>query len=148
MTAAVQREVESTLEAAVADKGVAEAVRHGRLTRALSHVGFGGLDLDATQSAPRPSTSRRRTPSSRAQGDRGTSKNDEKIVKLRQALATVEKDLDDARTRRRDAEDRRQEAAKALTQAEREEEWAETAVTRAEAIQKSATERLYKAEQA
>jgi hypothetical protein len=45
-TAAARAEVESTLEAALADPSSAEAVRSGRLTRALSYAGFGGVDLE------------------------------------------------------------------------------------------------------
>lgn len=44
-TAALRSEVESTLEAALADPATADAVRTGRLTRALSYAGFGGVDL-------------------------------------------------------------------------------------------------------
>lgn len=40
-TAAVVREVEQTLEAALADPEAAEEVRQGRLTSALSYAGFG-----------------------------------------------------------------------------------------------------------
>lgn len=45
-TAALRSEVESTLEAALADTATAEAVRTGRLTRALSYAGFGSVDLE------------------------------------------------------------------------------------------------------
>jgi hypothetical protein len=45
-TAALRAEVESTLEAALADPATADAVRTGRLTRALSYAGFGGVDLE------------------------------------------------------------------------------------------------------
>src|SRR4051794_15139096 len=45
-TAAARSEVESTLEAALADPDTADAVRTGRLTRALSYAGFGGVDLE------------------------------------------------------------------------------------------------------
>ena len=41
MTGAVQREVEQTLEAALADPQAAEAVRSGRLSSGLSYAGFG-----------------------------------------------------------------------------------------------------------
>jgi len=43
---AVRLEVSSTLEAALADAGSAEAVRSGRLVRALAYAGFGGVDLE------------------------------------------------------------------------------------------------------
>lgn len=40
----VQREVEETLDAALADPGAADAVRSGRLTAALSYSGLGPVD--------------------------------------------------------------------------------------------------------
>ncbi len=46
ITAAVRLEVESTLEAALADPASADAVRSGQLVRALSFAGFGGVDLE------------------------------------------------------------------------------------------------------
>ena len=46
LTAAVRAEVTATLEAALADPDSGEAVRSGRLVRALSYAGFGGVDLD------------------------------------------------------------------------------------------------------
>lgn len=58
VTAAVRDEVASTLETALADAEAAEAVRSGRLVRALSYAGFGGVDLEGavarTSAAPRP----------------------------------------------------------------------------------------------
>ena len=45
-SAAVRDEVAGTLEAALADPSSADAVRSGRLVRALSYAGFGGVDLD------------------------------------------------------------------------------------------------------
>lgn len=50
-SAAARQEVESTLEAALADAATAQAVRSGRLTRALSYAGFGGVDLDGAVAA-------------------------------------------------------------------------------------------------
>lgn len=43
---AVEREIDETLVAAVADEAAAEAVLSGSLTRPLSHSGFGEVDLD------------------------------------------------------------------------------------------------------
>jgi len=55
VTAPVRAEVEGTLEAALADPTSAEAVRSGRLVRALSYAGFGGVDLaDAVALPERP----------------------------------------------------------------------------------------------
>ena len=42
VSAQAEREVQDTLEAALADPDLAEAVRSGRLTRALSYAGLGG----------------------------------------------------------------------------------------------------------
>lgn len=58
ITAAVRADVEATLEAALADPASAEAVRSGRLVRALSFAGFGGTDLDGAVAAPVPAPSR------------------------------------------------------------------------------------------
>lgn len=55
VTAAVRGEVEATLEAALADPAAGEAVRSGRLVRALSFAGFGGADLEGAV-APAPPT--------------------------------------------------------------------------------------------
>jgi hypothetical protein len=49
---AVRREVESTLDAALADEGAAAAVRSGRLTRSLAHAGMGSVDLGGAVAAP------------------------------------------------------------------------------------------------
>lgn len=52
-SAAVRDEVVATLEAALADPASADAVRSGRLVRALSYAGFGGVDLSgAVAGAP------------------------------------------------------------------------------------------------
>ena len=58
MTDAVRDEVVATLEAALADPASADAVRSGRLVRALSYAGFGPVDLSgAVAAAPaRPDT--------------------------------------------------------------------------------------------
>ena len=50
--AAARAEVESTLEAALADPASAEAVRSGRLVRALSYAGFGEVDVTDAVAAP------------------------------------------------------------------------------------------------
>jgi hypothetical protein len=61
-TAALRAEVESTLEAALADPATAEAVRTGRLTRALSYAGFGGVDLEGAVAIGPTRGSTRKTP--------------------------------------------------------------------------------------
>ncbi len=61
-SAAVLGEVRATLEAALADAGARDAVRSGRLTKALAYAGLGEVDLTAALAlAPEP----------RATSDRG-----------------------------------------------------------------------------
>ena len=70
VTPAVRTEVEQTLEAVLSDPASADAVRTGRLVRALSFAGFGGVDLEgAVDPLPRPAPVPRqtaRTPKARA----------------------------------------------------------------------------------
>jgi hypothetical protein len=61
-TAAAREEVESTLEAALADPETADAVRTGRLTRSLSYAGFGGVDLEGAVAGPAPSRTSKKAP--------------------------------------------------------------------------------------
>jgi len=54
-SAAVLEEVRATLEAALADAGARDAVRSGRLTKALAYAGLGEVDLTAALAmAPEP----------------------------------------------------------------------------------------------
>lgn len=57
-SATVLDEVRATLEAALADQGARDAVRSGRLTKALAYAGLGEVDLTAAVAAPgaRPAT--------------------------------------------------------------------------------------------
>jgi hypothetical protein len=52
MSAAALAEVRSTLEAALADAGARDAMRTGRLTRALTYAGLGEVDLTAALAVP------------------------------------------------------------------------------------------------
>jgi hypothetical protein len=64
-SATVLDEVRSTLEAALVDPAAGEAVRSGRLARALTYAGLGEVDLTAAMAGPPPAarTAReRRTP--------------------------------------------------------------------------------------
>lgn len=54
VSAANRAEVEQTLEAALADPATADAVRSGRLVRAVSYAGFGGVDLDGAVAVAAP----------------------------------------------------------------------------------------------
>lgn len=62
-TAALRDEVSATLEAALADPSSAPAVRSGRLVRALSYAGFGGVDLEGALGGP----ARTRSPKSESE---------------------------------------------------------------------------------
>ena len=58
VTAAVDRDVEQTLRAALADPQAEAAVSSGRLTRALAYAGFGEVDVTAATATPlRPGAS-------------------------------------------------------------------------------------------
>jgi hypothetical protein len=81
VSAQAEREVQDTLEAALADPDLAEAVRSGRLTRALSYAGLGGGvgAGDAVAAwAPAQGTARARPEARRhpapAQGEAGTAR--------------------------------------------------------------------------
>lgn len=106
VTAAARTEVEQTLEAALADLATADAVRSGRLVRALSYAGFGGGDLDGAVATP----ARRTAPASKAA---------QKADGLEQAALAAAAALDDAvracETAERDRETSRElaEAAEA-----------------------------------
>jgi hypothetical protein len=52
VTDQVEREVEATLEAALADPAAADALRSGRLTTGLSYAGFGGVDVTGAVALP------------------------------------------------------------------------------------------------
>ncbi len=66
--AQAEREVEATVEAALADTDATDAVRSGRLTSAISYAGLGGVDLSDAVAVPgaspvRPRRPKRREPS-------------------------------------------------------------------------------------
>jgi hypothetical protein len=60
VSGAVQRELEETFGAAVADEQAALAVTSGRLTRALVYAGLGEVDVTAATATPLTRTPRRR----------------------------------------------------------------------------------------
>jgi hypothetical protein len=90
--AAVQ--IADTLHAAMADPDAAEAVRTGRLTRALSATGFGPVDLDGAVAAPDALASvtdlaDKREAAARAERERA-------LVQARTAAMTAERDAREA----------------------------------------------------
>ena len=98
VTAAVRDEVASTLEAALADPASADAVRSGRLVRALSYAGFGDVDLaDAVAAAPSAPTAAGPTATAKAAPDR-------RLVEAEAAALDAAGRLDDAVRACREAE--------------------------------------------
>lgn len=83
---AVVREVESTLDAALADHEVADQLRKGRLTAALQHSGF-GTGFEGTTDRPR---AKARTPA------RQTVDQDDSLPQARAALTAARSDVKDA----------------------------------------------------
>jgi hypothetical protein len=78
LSASVQRELEETFGAAVADEQAARAVLSGRLTRALVYAGLGEVDVTAATATPlgrvtparaRPSSARGKQPQPAASPD-------------------------------------------------------------------------------
>lgn len=108
---AVRDEVASTLEAALADPASADAVRSGRLVRALAYAGFGAVDLADAVAPPG------RTPAQPAQSAEAAEAADRRAQRLAEAEAAAQDAagrLDDAVRGCRDAE----RAHAAATQAE------------------------------
>jgi hypothetical protein len=119
-SAAVLDEVRSTLEAALVDPAAGEAVRSGRLARALTYAGLGEVDLTAAMAGPTPGarTAReRRAPAragpgsasstARAAGQpRGREAVDEKAALAREAVGEAEAAVQAAGTAAAEAEAR------------------------------------------
>ena len=98
VSAAVREEVASTLEAGLSDPGAADAIRSGRLVRALSYAGFGGVDLDGAVAAgaARPAAaSRRRAKAERPTRDTAAERAERIAVAEAEALEAAGR-LDDA----------------------------------------------------
>lgn len=95
---AVQRDVESTLDAALTDESAANAVRSGRLLRPLSHAGMGPVDLNGAMAAPeigvRPSPGI--AGPGRDDNEQRRSPEDEKIAAAREALEDADADVERA----------------------------------------------------
>ena len=134
--AAARAEVTATLEAALADPASGEAVRSGRLVRALSYAGFGGVDL-AGAAAP-ADTNRAAAPG------RSQPKHDRRAGALAAAAAPGQPERD----RWAEASAAARTAAGAVDDAVREAEQAEQRRARAERQAAQSDERVEAAEQA
>jgi hypothetical protein len=126
-TTAVLREVEQTLEAALADPAAADAVRTGRLSSALSYAGFGtaaeeGAVPKRAAKAPAGEPRPKKRPADAARERR------DDVSRYQEAAAKAAKDVEEAQAGVRAAEEahrewkeRVQEQIEALEHARREE---------------------------
>jgi hypothetical protein len=100
-----QREFEATLEAALADDAAAEAVRSGRLMRALTSTGLEPVDLTDAVAAPddapptrRPAPKKKSTPAKKKDDTAARKKHAAElaaaITKAADGLAAARRDLD------------------------------------------------------
>lgn len=149
VSAAVRAEVVSTLEAGLADPAAAEAVRSGRLVRALQFAGFGGADLTDAVAAPGAPPRSRDTTTPRKSAATAVEKAAARTAAAEQVALRTAGELDDA-VRRREAAVHAQEAAAAETTRNREAlarlraqvAEAERSLTGAERAEQSAAERV------
>lgn len=125
----VEREVEATLEAALADPSAADAVRSGRLTSALSYAGLGGIDLSdavAVPSAPsrpgQPSRGGQKPTAGRAEPTRQAAQRSAEAAGDTAESAVAQRKAREAERARQDladADEAVDEARAALDEAER-----------------------------
>src|SRR4051794_37530912 len=121
--AAARSEVESTLEAALADPATADAVRSGRLTRALPYAGFGGLDLEgAVAVGPTRGTARKTSTKAPARTAQQAPP-----AATPAAKPDRSKDIAAAETRAQDAAGELDDAVRACQQAQHDQDKAEKA---------------------
>ena len=133
LSAQAEREVQETLEAALADPGIAEAVRSGWLTSALSYAGL-GTDIDVSGAvAVWPTPAERPARKSREAGTGGGARQDAAAGHDRQeaqadgrarraagAAERARREAEAAERNRREAADDAREAQVGLDEAERE----------------------------
>ena len=125
-----EREVQDTLEAALADQGMADAVRSGRLTKALSYAGLGeGVGIsDAVAVWPAPAARPPRGPApSRparkgraAPGDAHETKEAARARREAEAAERARQEAEAAERNRQDAAEDAREAQAGLDEAEQE----------------------------
>lgn len=116
----VERQVQETLEAALADPAAGRAVSSGRLVRPLSHAGLGGVDLDGAVAGP---------PSGWSPGGEGAARSGEEQRGARR---------DEAGHAGREAQRAAREAERADREAQRAEREAQLAEREAERADKEA----------
>jgi DNA repair exonuclease SbcCD ATPase subunit len=129
VSAQVEREVQDTLEAALADQGMADAVRSGGLTKALSYAGLGeGVGIsDAVAVWPAPAAPPRQPAPSRparkareAPRDAQETKEAARARREAEAAERARQEAEAAERNRQDAAEDAREAQAGLDEAEQE----------------------------
>jgi hypothetical protein len=97
VSADLAREVESTLDSALADPSVAELVRSGRVVKTMSYAGFGpfGGDLSAVPAAPvrsAPAKKASKRTLSEADSEAAREKAEARLAEAREVLEEAEED--------------------------------------------------------
>jgi hypothetical protein len=157
--AQVQGQLEGTLDAAVADQSAATELRGGRLTRALSHVGFGEVTTlergprkdgarqqraasssGALKKPPPPRSGKKANQGALAQAERA-------LAEATAALKATETSIEMARHGHEAASERRRRAARDLRDAERDVVQFSTALQRARETRQRQQKKVKQAEQ-
>src|SRR5436190_7647778 len=128
VSAQVEREVQDTLEAALADQSMADAVRSGRLTRALSYAGLGeGIGISdavavwpspAARPPGQPAPSRPARKARAAPHDAHETKEAERARREAEAAERARQEAEAAERNRQDAAEDVREAQAGLDEAE------------------------------
>lgn len=135
-SAAVLDEVRATLEAAVADAAARDAVRTGRLTRALAYAGLGEVDLSAALAVPAARPSEETAPD---RGERKPAAKSRRSPKTAEPAAEPAEEPPDESAAEAERAERKREAA-AKRAAERRRAQAQDAVDAASEAVTSAAE--------
>jgi len=117
---AVRRQLEETLEAAVADEGSGAALRRGHLSEPLRFVGFGPTSGATQKAGTREKNLRRREAEAEAEAARAAARREERAL---------EASVGEAEERHRDAVDRYRRAVEELGAAEEEKTASRAALT-------------------
>lgn len=120
MSAAALTEAEQTLQAAMADEAAADAVRSGRLLRALSSNGIDPVDLDGAVAVPSVPVKRTSRPTLRRVDDPATRRRraeaEERLARARAKAAAAEDERREVRARRTALAERRLELSAERTE--------------------------------